>query len=101
MNNEEKILSMLESLTSEVKEIRFKVDKLDNKVDNLETRFDKLEAKVDKLEDRMIAAEKQTAYNMNFLLEEFERSDRRILSYLTEITLNKAGEEAKAALRLT
>jgi len=43
MNNEDKILSILETLV-------VKVDGLETKVDNLETRFDTLETKVDKIE---------------------------------------------------
>ena len=121
MNNEEKILSILEVLAFEVKEIKSKVDKLETrfdvletkvdkletrfdvletKVDKLETRFDALETKVDKLDIRMDAAEKQAARNLDFIIDEFERSDKRILGYLENMALNEAGEQAKASLGL-
>ena len=87
MSNEEKILFMPEGLILDVKEIK-------PKVNNLET-------KVDKLENRMIAAEKQVARNMKFILEEFEKSYRRILGYLEGITLDETGEKVKAGFGLT
>ena len=111
MNNEEKILLMLEALTTKVDKneekillmleaMTTKVDKLESKVDKLESKVDKLESKVDKLDVRMDAAEKQAARNLNFILEEFERSDKRILGYLENMALNEAGEQAKASLGL-
>ena len=48
----------------------------------------------------MDAAKKQTTRNMNFLLGEIERSDKRILSYLEDMALNEDGERAKANLGL-
>ena len=93
MNNEEKILSILETLILEVKEIN-------SKVDNIEVRFDKLETKVDKLDIRMGVAEKQAARNLDFIIDEFERSDKRILGHLKDMALNEAGEPAKESLGL-
>ena len=125
MNDNEKILMLLEVLVSEVKEMNSKfeakfdkletrMDKLEAKMDNFEARMDNFEAKMDnfetkmdnfetrmdKLDTRMDAAEKQAVRNVNFLIDEIERSDKRILSYIENMALNEAGEQAKARLGL-
>jgi peptidoglycan hydrolase CwlO-like protein len=60
MNNEEKILSMLERITDDVSELKTgqrrieaRLDNLESKVDNLETKVDNLESKVDNLDVRV------------------------------------------------
>ena len=100
MNNEEKILLMLEALASNAEATNSKLDALTSEVKEIRSTVDNLETKVDNLETRMIAAEKQAAWNFEFLIHEFERSDKRILSYLEERALNEAGEKAKASLGL-
>ena len=114
MNNEEKILSMLGALTTNVENLTTNVETLTinlenltaevkvihSKVDRLEIKVDKLETKVDKLEARMLDAERQAERNFEFLLVEIERSDKRILSYFEDGALNPAGKRAKASFGL-
>ena len=87
MSNEDKILTILEMLAS--------------KVNKIETKVDKIETKVDKLDVRMDVAEKQATRNLNFIIEEFDRSDKRILGYLDDMALNEDGEQAKVRLGLS
>jgi len=50
MKNEEKMLSLLETLTTQFNGLNTKFDTLETKFDNLETKFDTLETKFDNLE---------------------------------------------------
>jgi len=95
MTDNEKILAILETLVTEVRGINARVDKLES---TTETRFDAMDARFDAADARMDNIEKQAARNLNFIVQEFERSDRRILSYLEEMALNEDGAKAKASL---
>jgi len=61
MNNEEKILSMLETLVVKVDKLETTVDKLETTVDKLETTVDKLEAGQAKLEAGLTRVEDEVA----------------------------------------
>ena len=58
MNNEEKILSMLETVVQKVDGLDARFDNLESRFDNLESRFDNLEARFDNLESRFDELEK-------------------------------------------
>lgn len=102
MTDNEKILTLLETLVTEIKGTNARVDKLeakfDARFDGVDARFDGVDARLDAMDARMDNIEKQAARNLNFIVEEFERSDRRILSYLEEMALNEDGAKAKASL---
>lgn len=60
MTNDEKMLQMMEALTSEVKNINTRLDnmetrldKIETRLDNMDTRFDKIEARLDNMEARL------------------------------------------------
>ena len=50
MNNEEKILTMLETIIAEQQQTNHRLDKLETKVEKLETKVEKLDFKIDKLD---------------------------------------------------
>ena len=52
MTNDEKMLQMMEALTSEVKNINTRLDNMEARLDNMDTRFDKIEARLDNMEAR-------------------------------------------------
>ena len=61
MNNEEKILAILESMQAEQQKTNERLGGLETRFDKLETRFDTLETRFDKLEARFDTLE--TGFN--------------------------------------
>ena len=53
MENEKKILTMLEALTTGVSEINVRLDGMDQRFDKVEQRLDKIEQRLDKVERRL------------------------------------------------
>ena len=127
MNSEERILLLLETLVTDVKEIKVSVaglesrlDKLESRMDSLESRMDKLEARMDrleaevaeikselpKLEKRLLDKIEQTReeisekemIHIGYTLDDIVKAERRILSYIHEHALNDVGLKAKKEL---
>jgi len=94
MSDNEKILMLLESMN-------FKIDAMDTKFEaKLEAMDTKFESRFDKLEARMTESERLAKFRFDFIIEEFERSDKRILGYLEDTALNEAGQQAKLSLEI-
>ena len=53
MNNEEKILGMLEKLTEKVDGMGQRIDQMDQRMDRMEGRMDRMEGCMDQMEGRM------------------------------------------------
>lgn len=53
MNNEEKILGMLEKLTEKVDGMGQRIDQMDQRMDRMEGRMDQMESRMDRMEGRM------------------------------------------------
>ena len=53
MTNDEKMLQMMEALTSEVKNINTRLDKIETRLDSMETRLDNMDTRFDKIEARL------------------------------------------------
>ena len=53
MNNEEKILGMLEKLTEKVDGMGQRIDQMDQRMDRMEGRMDRMEGRMDRMEGRM------------------------------------------------
>ena len=53
MNNEEKILGMLEKLTEKVDGMGQRIDQMDQRMDRMEGRMDRMEGRMDQMEGRM------------------------------------------------
>lgn len=96
MNNEEKILSMLEQLTGDVSIIKddvsglkTRMDTLDTKVDKLDARVDKLDAKVDDIDRAVIRIENEHGDKLAAL------EDGRKMNYqlLKQIEKKVSGQE--------
>jgi len=100
MNNEEQILALLKTLVVNVETLTANVETLTANAETTNTNLEVLATKVGNLEATVIANDKKVERYLNFLLEEIERSDKRILGYLEDRALNEAGEQAKASLGL-
>lgn len=53
MTNDEKMLQMMEALTSEVKNINTRLNSMDTRLDSMDTRLDSMETRLDKIETRL------------------------------------------------
>ena len=116
MSDNEKILMLLEVTNSKIEsmnsELNSKIDamgtKFEAKLDAMDTKFEakfeamdtKFEAKFNELEARMTESERLAKFRFDFIIEEFERSDKRILGYLEDIALNETGQQAKLSLEI-
>ena len=116
MSDNEKILMMLEALVSEVRQLDTKFETKFNELDNkfigkfneLDTKFEtklneldnKFQGKFDELKAEIGKLDAKTDRHLKFIIEEFERSDKRILGYLEDIALSESGVRAKASLGL-
>jgi len=72
MNNEEKIISMLEQQTIMLEGIATRVDNLEAKVDNLETKVDNLEVIVTETKDRMVLMENDHGQKLGALFDGYK-----------------------------
>lgn len=50
MTNDEKMLQMMEALTSEVKNINTRLDSMETRLDKIEARLDNMEARLDNMQ---------------------------------------------------
>jgi len=53
LNNEEKILSMLEVLTTDIKDVKSDVKDVKDRLEKVEDKLDKVEDRLEKVEDRL------------------------------------------------
>ena len=65
MNNEEKILQLLENQQEELRKINTRLDSMETRLDSMETRLDSMETRLDKLEEHA----EVTRAGVNSLLE--------------------------------
>ena len=72
MNNEEKILQLLENQQEELHKINTRLDSMETRLDRVETRLDSMETRLDSMETRLDKLEEHaevTRAGVNSLLE--------------------------------
>ena len=58
MNNEDKILGLLEQMNGRFDQVDARLDKVDARLDKVDARLDKVDARLDKVDARLDALEK-------------------------------------------
>ena len=53
MNNEEKILALLEQHSETLAKINSRLDKVDSRLDKVDSRLDKVDSRLDKVDERL------------------------------------------------
>ncbi|MDR1891583.1 MAG: hemolysin XhlA family protein [Oscillospiraceae bacterium] len=59
MNNEEKILSLLENMGDHICKIETRLDKIESRIDKMDERIDKIETRLDKMDERIDKMDKR------------------------------------------
>lgn|SRR5690554_3297224 len=101
MNNEEKILSMLDKLTSGLqgfkKEVNERFDSLDQKVNSVEQKVDSLEDRFNSLEDKVTFIERNmvTKDDLHIALTE-SQADIKVMLKVISTKVDEQAEELDA-----